>query len=170
MKKGFTIIELLVVIAIIGILSSVLFLGKTDIEKKLALQRSAFQLAQDLREVQGMTMGAAEENCGIEKTYSFGIYFDLTKPTSYLLFADCNADQTYNGNDKVLREVNLEKGVQIQSISPSISNTLNIVFSPPDPITYINVIDWAIEGIITFSLESNTKQVKINSAGRIEIE
>lgn len=171
MNQGFTLTELLVVIVIIGILSSVLFLGRTKSEERLALQRSAYQLVQDLREVQEMAMGAGEVDCGVEKTHSFGICFDLDSSTSYYLFADCgpNADQTYNGNDKLLREVNLEKKVQIQDISPiSVLNALNVVFSPPDPTTFINKEDWGEEATIILGLGMDQRIIKINSAGRIE--
>ena len=176
MSKGLTLIELLVVTTIIGILSSVLFLGSRGEEKKLALQRSAFQLIQDLREVQGMTMGAEEIGCNGGGTYSFGINFDTTL-TSYYLFADCpTTDQKYNkNNDKLLREVKLEKEVEINNlkIQELSTSTLDIVFFPPDPTTHINQIEWGTEGVITLSLKSDPSQqktVKINSAGRIEIE
>ena len=168
MNKGLTLIELLVVITIIGILSSVLFLGSRSEEEKLALQRSAYQLVQDLREVQEMAMGAGEISCDGGKTYSFGIYF-TTASSNYYQFADCDANQTYNAqNDKLLKEIKLEKGVQIQSLSPS--SPLNIVFNPPDPTTYINQQSWGVEGMITLSFGSEIKQIKINSAGKIEME
>ena len=171
MNKGFTILELFIAIAIIGILSSGLFLARGKAEKKLALGRSIYQLAQDLREVQEMAMGAEEVSCNGEMTHSFGIHFKLNiSSTSYYLFADCNADQIYDkDNDKILREVKLEKGVEIYSLSPS-PVVLNIVFTPPDPTTFINEEDWGTDGIITFSFNSTFKTVEINSAGRIKIE
>lgn len=174
MNKGFTLIELVVVISIIVILSSILFLSRTGEEKKLALQRAAYQLSQDLRETQEMAMGAGAVSCVGGETHSFGVYFNTASSLiSYYLFADCDKDQSYiQANDQVLRKVNLEKGVQIQSLSPSVSNVLNIVFSPPNPITFINGREWGEEAVITFSLAGATtqKRVKINSAGRIEIE
>ena len=176
MKKGFTLIELFVVISIIGILSSVLFLGRTGAEKRLALQRAAYQLAQDLREVQEMTMGAEEAECG---TYNFGIYFHkISSPDSYLVFADCNNNQYRDSADDILKQVDLEKEVQISEleekvVSTSLTNsldTLDIVFLPPHPSVFIEREKWDREATITLQLDSARKKVKINSAGRIEIE
>jgi len=148
-----------------------LFLGRTGEEKKLALQRAAYQLSQDLRELQEMAIGAGEANCNGTITHSFGIHFKLsTSLTSYYLFTDCDADQIYDeDDDKLLREVKLEKNVQLQNLSPS-PNILDIVFTPPDPTTFINEEDWGAEGVVTLSSNSETKTVKINSAGRIEVE
>ena len=165
MNKGFTILELFVTVAIIGILSSVLFLARGEAEKKLALGRSIYQLAQDLREVQEMAMGAKEAGCG---THDFGIYLAETSLDSYIIFADCNNDLDYDGNHEFLKEIKLGEGVQIQNLFPS--SPLNIVFSPPDPTTYINGDDWGADGIITLSFNSTFKTVEINSAGRIKIE
>ena len=177
MSKGFTLIELLVTIAIIGILSSALFLGRRVGEEKLALQRAAYKLAQDLREVQGMTMGAGEVSCAATTAYSFGAHFELGSPTSYYLFADCDGDQSYNsGSDELLREaVQLEKGIELTrlEVQGSSTSSLDIVFVPPDPINYINSEDWGAEGIITLCLESDSSQqrtVKMNTAGRIEVK
>ncbi|MDI6883129.1 MAG: prepilin-type N-terminal cleavage/methylation domain-containing protein [Patescibacteria group bacterium] len=171
MKKGFTLIELLVTMAVIAILSSVLFLGRTGQEEKLALQRSAFQLVQHLREVQEMAMAGQEASCNGSKTYTFGLYFHkIQYPNSYLLFADCNGNQRRDGSDKILKELKLEKGVKVYDLSPS---PLNLAFSPPDPVTYIERKNWGEEAVITLSLqssESQQKKVKINTAGRIEIE
>lgn len=171
MNKGFTIIELLVVITIIGILSSILFSARGIEEKKLALQRSIFQLSQDLREVQGMAMGFWQESCPGGAATGFGIYFHrVSLPGSYLLFADCNDNQHKDGSDKILREVKLEKGVQIHSLSPS---PLDIVFVPPEPATFIGGVESGTEGVITLSLTSDSSQQKVlrvNTAGKIEIE
>lgn len=171
MNKGFTLIELLTLLVIMGILSGVLFLGRTKSEEALALKRAAYQLAQDLRETEEKAMAAQEIDCNGVLTHNFGVNFNLNRSVvSYLLFADCNDDQIYDQeSDKLLKEVELEGKVEIQSVSPS-PNVLNIVFLPPDPTIFINEENWNREGVITLSLNSQTRQVKINSAGRIEIE
>jgi prepilin-type N-terminal cleavage/methylation domain-containing protein len=174
-SKGFTLIELFVTITIIGILSSVLFLGKTKGEERLALQSVAFQLAQDLREVQEMAMAADKMDCNGTETNSFGVHFKTNWKENeryyYILFADCNGNYTRDANDKDLRKVYLDKRVEITSLSPS--SSFSVVFAPPVPATYINTEGWGMEGVITLSLKSDlsqTKKIKINSAGRIEIE
>lgn len=176
MKKGFTLIELIVVMSIIGLLSSVLFLGRTKGEERLALQRSAYQLTQDLREIQGMAMGAGKVSCDGEYAYSFGVYFHQVEfPNSYVTFADCNGNKQRDVPGEDLREIKLEKGVIFYDISPSVPSA--VVFTPPNPTIFINTKEWVdYECIVTLALESepdnpvNQKKVKINSAGRIEIE
>lgn len=171
MKKGFTLIELLVIMTIIGILSSILFSARGIEEKKLALQRSIFQLSQDLREIQGLAMGFWEESCPGGTATGFGIHLHrVSLPESYLLYADCNDNQHKDGSDKILREVKLEKGVQVQSLSPS---PLDIVFVPPEPATFIDGVESGREGVITLSLKSDSskqKVLRVNTAGKIEIE
>ncbi len=171
-NKGFTLIELLVTMVIIGILSSILFLGSRAEEKKLVLMRAAYVLTQDLREIQEMAMGAGEVSCNGDVTHSFGVYFHrVTLPDSYLIFADCN-DNQHKESKEVLREVKLGEGLRIQHIAPP-PVALNIVFVPPDPMVYINGVESGAEGTISIWLEADptrTKTIKINSAGRIEME
>ncbi len=137
----------------------------------MALGRSIFQLSQDLREVQGLAMGFQEESCPDGAATGFGIYFhQVSFPESYLLFADCNNNQYKDSSDVILREVKLEKDVQIQSLS---SSPLNIVFVPPEPATFIGGVESGVEGVITISLKSDSskqKVLRVNTAGRIEIE
>lgn len=175
MERGFTLIEFLVVIMVIAILSAVLFMGRGAEEKRLALQVTAFKLSQDFREAQEMAMGAGETDCGGGNyTYSFGLHFYLQDyPNSYILFADCkdkdNRDFDKNG-DKVLREVFLNKDIIICALS---ENKLNVVFSPPEPVSYINKKDTSTEAVVTLCLKSNPgrqMQVKVNTVGKIEVQ
>ena len=178
MEKGFTLIEMLIVFVIIGIISTVLFLGTSSAEEKLALSRSAYQLMQDLRNVQEMAMGAGETVCDPDSTslHSFGVYFHENQyPNSYLIFADCNGNKAKDSPTENIREVQLEEGVIIQNISPNLST--EVVFLPPNPKVYINKKEWTGDVCeVTLALESDPsdpdkqKIVSINSAGMIEIE
>ncbi|MCD6500496.1 type II secretion system protein [bacterium] len=170
-SEGLTLIELIVVISIIGLLSGILFLGKINEERKLALGRSAFVLTQDLREMQEMAMGIGEVDCNGSFTSSFGAHFNSSWKDYYILFADCNDNENWDGGDldNLIRKVNLERGVEISGLKPT--SSFSIVFEPPDPITYINQKDWGEVAEITLQLDTGaSKKVKINSAGKIEIE
>lgn len=168
MKKGFTLIELVVVIAIMAIISAILFAGKQREEKRWALQFSAYELAQNFREMQEMAMGAGEIQCGGVYTYSFGIHF--LESDSYSLYADCNDNNIKDEADVFLRTARFRKEVKICSLSLS---PLDIVFTPPEPQSFINNEPIDQEGIITLCLkddETETKIVKVNTVGKIEIE
>jgi prepilin-type N-terminal cleavage/methylation domain-containing protein len=165
MTKGFTIIEFLVVMVIIGILSAIFFLQRPQEEQKLALQRAAYQVLQNLREAQNMAMGARISQCG---TFKFGIQFKLNWSNSYILFADCNNNNQRDGGDIDIKTYTLEKGVTISNLSPA--SSFSIVFEPPDPVVYINSKSWGEEAVITLSFDTFTKKVRINSAGMIQIE
>lgn len=167
--RGFTLVEFLISMGIIVVLSSVIILGKTSEEKKLALQRMAYQISQDFRQAQEKSMGAEEEKsiCGVQLGYNrFGIHFNQGD-NYYYLFVDCDGGNDYD-NDEMLRKISLEREVKIENLTPL--SPLDIVFEPPEPLTYINGAQWGAEAAITLKLESSTKKVKINSSGRIEIE
>jgi len=168
-------------------LSATVLIGKGKSEKKLALTRTALKLVQDLREMEEKAMGAEKVNCsGTSVTYSFGVYFNSSfYPFSYFLFADCDNNQRKSGSDVLLKEVFLEKGVKIcKLLKPGTHSQIdetNIVFSPPDPMVFISYpqgaiwqkFDWGKEQKIILCLEDDPavqKIVKVNNAGKIEIE
>lgn len=171
-NSGLSLIELLVTISMIAIISSVVFSSRGSIEQELSLQRAAYKMNQDLREVQEMSMGSGQGNCGIRNICGYGIYFENT---SYSFFTDCAVDCDASNHikdtsapfyDVDILQISLEKDVQITNTTP---NNLSIVFSPPDPIIYINGVEWNREATITFTSDAGTRDVSINSAGRVEL-
>lgn len=163
-------IELLVTMTMIAIISSAVFAGRGNMEKDLALQRTVYKLSQDFRTVSEMTMGSAGGFCsGGKEACGHGLYFGKT---SYGFFIDCAPDCASSNNRKdgqddiILYDVLFEKGIEIIDTIP---NALSVLFSPPDPIVYINGVGWGSEATITFGVDEKTRQVKINSAGRVEI-
>jgi len=189
-NKGFTLVELMVTVSIIGLLSVVVFANYRAGEKQFALQRSAHQLAQDIRRVQNMAMATAEcpggTGCAGIVPSGYGII--LRRPADwkykYRLYADIDGDNAFSdSNDTVIELIDLEKGVFIKAIRrpspPNPNFTWGCInFKPPDPIVNISLRDpdaysaqlWTK---ITLALESDDtkiKTVKINAVGLIEIE
>jgi len=172
MNKGFTMIELFVVMAIISILSSVVFMNWKHGEASFALQNSAYQLSQDIKEMQEMAMEARGIDCGGGDTgSSFGVQFERSYVNYYILFIDCNENKIYEANDLEIRTVYFEEGIEISSLSPSAA--FNILFVPPEPTTYIKNQASGIEGAISIynpNYPSKQKTIIVNTSGMIEIK
>lgn len=175
-SSGFTLIELLVVLAIIAVMSSMVFADFSGSEGKFALKRAVYQVAQDIRETEGMALSSAGDVvCDApKKICGFGLEFNATQfPASYLIFVDCSNDCAFDNyehdsNDKDIRRVSLEKGIQIQQLSAS---PLNIIFTAPDPTVWINNVNWGTEAVITLkSPQNENRTVKVNSVGRVELQ
>ena len=176
-KKGFTLIELMVSIAVMLIISSAVMVGKSTEEEKMILNMSAFAFTQNLREYQEKALASETAVCPnvSDQVCGFGVHLgqgdDFFTP-----FVDCanncgSSNHKITGTDLVLSSVSLGKKIKICSVSGS---SFDIVFAPPDPIVYFNDTEWAIgEESIVFCLKndiSKTKTIKLNHAGKIEIQ
>lgn len=175
-KRGFTVLELMISLAVMMILFSVLFMGRPQQEKILNLRLAAFDLAQNFRYVQELAMGSSEYVCDPQgPVFVFGLKFEKTMPqSSYLIFADCNGNKTRQAtdNDIDVKTVAFARDIQICELS-SLNQDLDIAFAPPDPLVYFQGALATSEVYIKLCLKSDSsifKKVKINQAGRIEIE
>ncbi len=177
-SRGFTLIELFVTVAIALILGSVALIGYHSAQKKLALDRSAFKLAQDIRRAQEMAM-AQEPYEGDIPEGGYGVFL-LPQASSYIFFRDLSQGNSAGPNhiwtpgdtEELIEEIPLESGVEIENLS---ADCVNIVFAPPFPYIYFKDIyesDLGDEISVTLSLESDpsvTKTIKINKAGLIYV-
>jgi len=119
-NKAFTLIELIVVIAIIGIFSSIFLLNYHIIKKRIAVERTASSLVQDIRRAEEFAISAKEEICPDNKpAKSFGIFFGAGgEDTSgrYILYANCgdesNKKYYEKGVDKVIDIVELPEDIK----------------------------------------------------------
>jgi len=182
MNKGITLIEILVAISIIIILTGVVLINYRTGERQLILQRAANKLASDIRRAQEMAISAKEFG-GAVPSGGYGVYFDTSNPHSYLIYADTQppeGNEFYTSADSTVETPELEKGVFIKDINTT-PKKIGINFKPPDPIIAIRFPDGGgngqeitdPDGIITLALEadpSKTKTIKVNKAGRIEID
>ena len=170
-ERSFTLLELVVVMAVISIMSAIVFAGAGNRRNKLALQRSAHKLSQDIRVVEGMGMSSKEFR-GSVPAGGYGIHFDISKADhSYILFADKNANHKYDSGEK-LETIKLEKGIKIYHLSPG--SPLDITFVAPNPI--VNIIGGGVaanKANIMVSIENNSngrsRSVYVNKAGLIYV-
>jgi prepilin-type N-terminal cleavage/methylation domain-containing protein len=175
--KGFSIIELMVVISIIGIMSSLMFANYRQGERDTVLIYAAQQTAQDIRQAQNLSLA------GPKDTYGYGIYFNINNPTQYFIYGDegiKNGNHQYEGeggNDTKVSPypIFLSKNIKINNIKINgvDSNSADIFFAPPDPVTYINGVSsiGTAEIKICFTIiTTNCKTIIVTTAGRIEVD
>jgi len=182
-NRAFTLLEITVVISIIIILSTIFIANYRAGEKNFTLQRSAHQLAQDLRKVQEMAMAGQEFDETFPKG-GYGIHFKEDY-SSYYLFADCDGDGEFdetgdifincseavpeNPCPETIEEIYLEENISIFSLSPvSGEGTLEITFLPPDPRVTINPLSSTAS--ITLTNGQIEKTITINSVGLIDVQ
>ncbi|KKQ96572.1 MAG: Pilin assembly protein [Parcubacteria group bacterium GW2011_GWC2_39_11] len=170
-ENGFSLIELLTVMAIMGILAVIVLPNYFVMQKRLALSRSVQKLAHDIRRAQEMAMSANEEpGCSAgypDYKFSYGVYFSLSAPDSYKIFADCDSNKDYNSPaDKIVNTITFEKTVTLSNLSPVVAGSLGIVFTPPAPAVTISPNSSTAE--ITITNGNENKSVKINMAGLID--
>jgi len=166
--KGFTLVELLMVVSILLIFTAISLPNLKRGDELLALQRAGNKLAQDLRMASEMAISGKLTGSQFPRG-GYGIHFPSTSG-QYYLFADSNGDSFFNAGDTIVENLSLqERGVIIQSISPS--PPLSIVFFPPDPSVTIKVSSGATSSMATITLSQSGKSlgVRVNSAGLIEI-
>jgi len=187
-NAGFTLTELLVVIFIITLLGAITFANYREGGRQMALQRSAYKLAQDIRRTQEMAIAAKEcAPCGNTIPPRYGLYIAEPSSVSSSIFADIDNNGFYFSSDKTVETTIFESGVSYLDVSGNCANPMpnpsglrriHITFIPPDPITVLNV-GWSPNTTtcseITITLRFGgaggpTKSVKINNAGMVEIQ
>lgn len=132
-NKGFTLIEMLVVMFIVVLMSSLMLVNFRSSKKSYILSQAAQKLISDIRKTQNMAMsGVNPEGSSIK---GYGIYVNDFVSDSYVIFADQDDDQRYDGGEAI-KTVTLPDQIEVYSVSPW--PVVHIFFQPPNPTTYIN--------------------------------
>lgn len=89
-QAGFTLIELLVVVAIMVVVSAIILANNNKFGGQVLLQNFAYDVALSVRQAQvyGISVERFGSGASSNFTAGYGIHFDISSPTSYLLFAD----------------------------------------------------------------------------------
>lgn len=171
--NGFTLTEILVVLFIISLLSGVTFANYRQGGKQMALQRSAYKFAQDIRRAQEMAIGSAESPtpacAGQIPIGGYGIQLK-TSPADwreyYVLFADCDGGRDYDEPGELIERIYFEKGTRLHALP---ATPLRIIFLPPDPTT-IFIPAHVTNPSITLRNDGQTKIIRVYRTGLIEIQ
>ena len=181
-NKGFTLIELLVAILIITILASVSFFGYGQRQKAIALQKEANILVSKIEEVKETAISGKYFHNDLPAG-GYGIYFNISSPNSYIVFADCDGDRLYDttgapcfdpihstNHPEFIERIKFENGVKISPLPFAVS----ITFKPPSPEVVIKTSDGATHERLTIKLGiqgfSKEKKIHFNSAGLVYVE
>jgi prepilin-type N-terminal cleavage/methylation domain-containing protein len=183
-SKGFSMVEILVVLAIIAIISGIFFASQNRSRDSLALERAAHQVAQDLNRAMEFSLRTRSHTCATGTLNGYGVYANYLVPNSYIIFADCDGNKTYNADgipccpDDIIETRPLEAGVVISDTSPRAGAPkpgTSFTYEPPDPtVTFCRsngcsgTTAW-IE-LAAASDSSIVKTVRINNRGRVLIE
>jgi len=198
-EQGTTLVEIVVVIFIIAIFSSILVSNLPQILRQFALSESVYKLSQDFRKVQDLGLSGVliTQSEGGEpdqiQAKGYGIYFDLTEDTQYIIYADRgdSPDSQYDQTPQMCQEdVNPQADCilevvdvteensdlyikEIKNISSRFNN-VSINFAPPNPSIVINNLSINKKQVgIILGLRSDSslsRAVWVNVSGLIRIE
>jgi len=175
-QSGLTLTELLVVAAIIMVLSAVTIPNWNRGGERLKVIRSAYQLNQDIRRAQELTLAnAACESCpgpNCDSVHGYGLHFN-DDSQSYVLFGDCNGNDHYERGRERKEQIKLEQGVKVNDLIKKEAGTelhpssLMILFKPPEPRVVMHDQD-GDQAIVEVG-NGYCQKIRTNKVGLVEI-
>jgi len=171
-NSGFTLIELLVSIFIIATMSSLFMVNYHNTNKRSQLGVIKQKLASDIRVAQNYSLGSKTYDGINTPIGGWGVNFNSADQAHYIIFADINGNKAYDSSLNEGKETKtLPAGVTINSLSPVSGGKLDIVFFPPDPVTYINTSPTANAQItLKENINNSTAVVSVNFFGLIDTD
>lgn len=157
-SRAFTLIELLVVIFIIALFSSLVLFNKNKSQANLALERTAFQISQDIRRTEEMAIAAQFFN-GSYPAGGYGIRF-AENENQYLIFADINQDGIYSEGELV-ESIVLENFVRVTELVPD--SPAIAIFKAPDPDVILSGSGNSISIKISTTAGDSEKTISVNN-------
>ena len=190
-RRGFTLIELLVVCAIIIVVSGILLANNNKLGGQVTLENFAYDVALTLRQAQ--VYGIAVNRFGTNNfSAGYGIHFQLSNPTTYILFADTEGNGLYDPNaspSEIIQTENISQGFQISDLcsTPASASTencglssLDVLFKRPEPDAYISANGTSAilqpsaiqqQGhIVLLAPKGDKISVKVQATGQISVD
>jgi len=159
-ERGFTLVELMIVVGIFTVISAVMLMNYPGFSHRISLQNLAHLIALEVRQAQVYGLSVRESSPGSEIFAPHGIYFTAADRGSFVLFVDTvplSGNNKYDGSlncdlsAECLERLIIGNGDRIKDICAVASggsevcassggvDTLNIVFTRPDPDALITI-------------------------------
>ncbi len=168
--RGYTLVELLMVAAIVSVMSVIAFANYGENRKNVVLRQAAQQLVLDLRQVQNMAMNVTLIGGGIPSG-GFGVHFNASPSSSYILYADTDNNKIYTGiSEKFPTSTSPDRALDSGIVISSTGGVTDINFTPPNPTVAITPA--AASAIITlrYGVGGPTKNIIVNGiTGQITV-
>jgi len=189
LKGGITLIEIVVVIFIIALFSTILIVNFPEIQRRMALSRSTYKLAQDLRRTMDLALSGVplKDNGGTGTEImvkGYGIYVNLGDSTKqYVIYADVagapdpdnnyirTSDQMYGGDGHTFCSEIDQVGDINSGYSDCIVETIHLTEeSLSIYIKRINNIDYPLNGFTSINFSPPNPVINItNHSNNTEI-
>ncbi len=163
--NGFTLIELTVVLAIIAILTAVFLASFRVGSEPSKIKLVSHNIVSNIRLAQSNTLGAVKYEDQVPEG-GWGVHMEEGN-SRYAIFADINANHSYNEIDEKFVIKDFSENIQITSIDHG--DSVDIVFDPPDPTTYINGTSTGSVLISLIDDQDNSESIRVNFFGLIEV-
>lgn len=175
-KKGFTLMEMLIVIGIIALFSGLIMINYGGQNQKLRLRTTVQEAVNNLRQVQNFSVSTKISGTEVPGG-GYGIRFDKAA-NSYIIFSETSdpPNRVFDSGEQIKTKL-LDSDLEISDINISSTGSvdiLDVVFVPPDPVTYLNASNiFNLYAIITFRAKGKTcpqscRTITIKTSGVIE--
>ncbi|MDP3996835.1 MAG: hypothetical protein Q8P86_04050 [bacterium] len=94
---GFSIIELLIVIAITILIITIVIISHSRFRGSVLVTNAAYDTALSIRQAQSYGISSRQFGTG-QFEYAYGIHFNASSKSSFVLFADVNGNGKYDGS------------------------------------------------------------------------
>ncbi len=178
MNKGFTLVELLVSIAIFTVITSMAVYSHAQFNGSVLLTNLAYEIGLSVRQAQFYGI-SVRQNASSGFDSGYGVHFDLSTPTSYILFEDKTGGSAHirDGSDTDLQTFTIAKGNKVSRIcidGTCGATILDLTFIRPNPDAFIAVggVTGSYKGkaeICISSPQGSKRKVIVESTGQISV-
>lgn len=174
-QGGFSLAELVVGLFIIALISGLFMANYHNTNKRSQLNMERQKMASNIRVAQNNSLSSKTYDGTNMPAGGWGVHFAMSDTSHYIIFADQDGDERYNNDvtKDLAKEIKtLPEGVTIKSLSLAEAvDSLDVVFYPPDPVTYLNGLDNQVAMIVLQdNVNNSTGTVLVNFFGLIDTE